>query len=344
MLEGKIKIYDLGQVHLYAGNNSFYTEYENYQTTVDDINLEGENAKLYSISNGYRNTETYIKKLSGVGNIIFTSTESDLHYSKLYIDNLLGSLHFDFNVSLAEGEGDYLFIKNGGSSHTISIVDSGIEIVDPSSTELDLIVDQSGGAHFTLRSFSGANVNIDGGTYTYGLKQRIDEEGGEKVWYLSAVFIDNVSFLNSLPRSRSRSARHLNQNQQVSSLSTIAASQEHVIKLPHRRKKRPNLSQKSPASVSLTVSTLGSQVIEGAYPASPLHFSDGKQQIAVSESSQSLADQMILCPVDTDQFSPQLREALSVSQFLTTPSTDAVLSMSVAPAMVFHNEMQTVRA
>ncbi len=63
------------------------------------------------------------------------------------------SLHFDFNVSLAEGEGNYLFIKNGRGSHTISIVDSGIEIVDPSSTELDLIVDQSGGAHFTLRIF-----------------------------------------------------------------------------------------------------------------------------------------------------------------------------------------------
>ncbi|WP_375622916.1 MULTISPECIES: hypothetical protein [unclassified Bartonella] len=28
MLEGKIKIHDWGQVHLYAGNNSFYTEYK----------------------------------------------------------------------------------------------------------------------------------------------------------------------------------------------------------------------------------------------------------------------------------------------------------------------------
>ncbi|WP_375651545.1 BafA family autotransporter [Bartonella sp. LB28NMGDW] len=345
MLEEKIKIHDFGQVHIYAGNNSFYTEYKNSQTTVDDINLEGENAKLYSISTGYGNTEIYIKKLSGVGNIIFTSTESDLHYSKLYIDNLFGSLHFDFNVSLAEGEGDYLFIKNGRGSHTISIVDSGIEIVDPSSTELDLIVDQSGGAHFTLRSFSGANVKtIDGGIYMYGLKQRIDEDGGEKVWYLSAVFIDNVSFLNSLPRSRSRSAWHLNQNQSVSSLSTITVTKEHAIKLLHRRENRQNLRQKSPDSVSLTVSTLGSQIIEGAYPASPLHFSDGKQPAVVSESSQSLADQMILRPVHKEQPSPQLRETLSVSHFLTTPSTDAVLSMSVAPAMVFHNEMQTVRA
>ncbi|WP_375614386.1 BafA family autotransporter [Bartonella sp. AC535YNZD] len=345
VLEGKIKIHDLGQVHLYAGNNSFYTEYKNYHTTVDDINLEGENAKLYSISNGYGNTETYIKKLSGVGNIIFTSTESDLHYSKLYIDNLFGSLHFDFNVSLAEGEGDYLFIKNGRGSHTINILDSGIEIVDPSSTELDLIVDQSGGAHFTLRSFSGANVKtIDGGTYTYGLKQRIDEDGGEKVWYLSAVFIDNVSFLNSLPRSRSRSVRHLNQNQSVSSLSTITAPQAHVIKLPRRRENCQNLRQKSQASVSPTVFSFGSHVIEVLGSGSSHPLSDEKQQTAVSESSHSLADQMIVRPVHKEQPSSQLSETFSVSHFLTTPSTDAVLSMSVAPVMVFHNEMQTVRA
>ncbi|WP_375696033.1 pertactin-like passenger domain-containing protein, partial [Bartonella sp. AC67GZZY] len=337
VLEGKIKIHDLGQVHLYAGNNSFYTEYKNYHTTVDDINLEGENAKLYSISNGYGNTETYIKKLSGVGNIIFTSTESDLHYSKLYIDNLLGSLHFDFNVSLAEGEGDYLFIKNGRGSHTINILDSGIEIVDPSSTELDLIVDQSGGAHFTLRSFSGANVKtIDGGTYTYGLKQRIDEDGGEKVWYLSAVFIDNVSFLNSLPRSRSRSVRHLNQNQSVSSLSTITAPQAHVIKLPRRRENCQNLRQKSQASVSPTVFSFGSHVIEVLGSGSSHPLSDEKQQTAVSESSHSLADQMIVRPVHKEQPSSQLSETFSVSHFLTTPSTDAVLSMSVAPVMVFH--------
>ncbi len=338
ILGGEIKVQDFGGLHLDAGDDG-------QQTIVENIELNGEDAQLYSVARGFDDKSTRIQQLSGVGKVIFTSFEDDLYYSQLYIDNLAGSLHFNFNVSLAEEKGDYLFIKNGSGSHTISILDSGIEIVDPSSTELDLIFDQSGGAHFTLRSFSGANVKtIDGGTYTYGLKQRIDEDGGEKVWYLSAVFIDNVSFLNSLPRSRSRSVRHLNQNQSVSSLSTIAASQEHAIKLPRRRKKRQNLSQRSPAFVSPTVSSLGSHVIEVSGPASSHPLSAEEQQTAVSESSHSLADQMIVRPVHKEQSSPQLSETLSVSHFLTTPSTDAVLSMSVAPAMVFHNEMQTVRA
>uniref|UniRef100_UPI000585888D autotransporter outer membrane beta-barrel domain-containing protein n=1 Tax=Bartonella queenslandensis TaxID=481138 RepID=UPI000585888D len=72
--------------------------------------------------------------------------------------------------------------------------------------------------------------------------------------------------------------------------------------------------------------------------------SDEKQQAVSSEISHSSADQMTLRPSDQAQPSPQMSEMLSVSDFLTTPSTDAVLSMSVAPAMVFHNEMQTVRA
>ncbi|PIT70061.1 autotransporter outer membrane beta-barrel domain-containing protein [Bartonella tribocorum] len=337
VLGGEIKVQDFGRLHLDAGDDG-------QQTIVENIALNGEEAQLYAIAGDFGDKSTHIQQLSGVGKVIFTSSEDDLYYSQLYIDNLAGSLHFNFNVSLAEGKGDYLFIENGSGFHTISVVDSGIEIVDPSSAELDLILDQSGGASFTLQSFSGAKIPIvDGGTYTYGLKQRTDEDG--KVWYLSAISIDNSSFLDSLPRSRSRSARHLNQNQPVSSFSTLTNTEEHTIKLPRQREKRPNLSQKS--SVSSIVSTLESQVIKGAPPTGSRPLSDEKQQIAVSASSQSLSDQMTLRPVHKevhkDQPSPQVDENLSVSDFLTTPSTDAVLSMSVAPAMVFHNEMQTVR-
>ncbi|WP_208440435.1 BafA family autotransporter, partial [Bartonella raoultii] len=301
ILGGEIAVQDLGQLHLYAGD-------DHQQTKAENINLNGEGAQLYSISHEFDDKSTHVQQLSGVGKVIFTSSEDDLYYSKLYVDHLSGSLHFDFNISLAEGKGDYLFIENGSGSHTINVIDSGIEIADLSSTELDLILDQSGGASFTLQSFSGAKIGmVDGGTYTYGLKQRIGEDGEQKIWYLSAAFIDNFSFLNSLPRRRSRSARHLSQNKPVSSI----------------------------------VSILGSQMIKRV-PPHPL--SSDTQQRAISVSSQSLADQMILRPSNQEQPSPQLDEKLSGSQFLTTPSTDAVLSMSVAPAMVFHNEMQSVRA
>ncbi|WP_330167388.1 BafA family autotransporter [Bartonella grahamii] len=331
ILRGEIKVQDFGGLHLDAGDDS-------QQTIVENIALNGEEAQLYSVASEFDDKSTHIQQLSGVGKVIFTSSEDDLYYSQLYVDDLSGSLHFGFNVSLAEGKGDYLFIENGRGFHTISVVDSGIEIVDPSSTELDLIVDQSGGAFFTLQSFSSAKIQIvDGGTYTYGLKHKKIENEEGKIWYLTAVYMDSV------PR-RSRIPRHLSQQQQDSSFSTITAIKEHAIKFPRRREKRRNLSQKSPASVSPTVSNLRSQVIEGEYLADPHPLSDEEQQTAISESSQSLADQMILRPVHKEQPSPQLSETLSVSHFLTTPSTDAVLSMSVAPAMVFHNEMQTVRA
>ncbi|CAK01241.1 BafA family autotransporter [Bartonella tribocorum] len=338
VLGGEIKVQDFGGLHLDAGNDT-------QQTIVENIALNGEEAQLYAIASEFDDKSTHIQQLSGVGKVIFTSSEDSLYYSKLYVDELSGNLHFDFNVSLAEGKGDYLFVKNGSGFHTISVLDSGIEIVEPSSAELDLILDQSGGASFTLQSFSGAKIPIvDGGTYMYGLKQRIAEGGGQKVWYLSAISIDNSSFLNSLPRSRSRSARHLSQNQPISSLSTLTATKERAIKLSGQRENRQNLSQKSPASVSLAISTQEKQVTEVSDSSALPPLSEEKQQGAVSTSSHSLADQMILCPSAQEQPSPQLSEKLSVSDFLTTPSTDAVLSMFVAPAMVFHNEMQSVRA
>ncbi len=330
ILGGEIKVQDLGGLHLYAGDNG-------QQTIVENIELNGEDAQLYSVACGFDDKSTRIQQLSGVGKVIFTSFEDDLYYSQLYIDNLAGSLHFDFNVSLAEEKGDYLFIENGSGFHTISVVDSGIEIVDPSSARLDLIFDQSGGASFTLQSFSGAKtIMVDGGTYTYGLKHKNIENEEGKIWYLTAVYMDNA------PR-RSRIPQHLSQKQQVSSLSTIITPQAHAIRLPRPRENHRNLSQKSSASVSPIVSPLGSQMIEGAPPSVPHPLSDEKQQAAVLTSSPSLADQMTLRPNTQEQPSPHLNEKLSVSDFLTTPSTDAVLSMSVAPAMVFHNEMQTVR-
>ncbi|WP_273754358.1 BafA family autotransporter [Bartonella sp. MM73XJBT.G] len=332
ILGGEIAVQDFGGLHLYAGD-------DHQQTKAENINLNGEEAQLYSISREFDDKSTHIKQLSGVGKVIFTSSEDDLYYSKLYVDNLSGSLHFDFNVSLAEGKGDYLFIENGSGSHTINVVDSGIEIADPFSTELDLILDQSGGASFTLQSFSGAKIGmVDGGTYTYGLKHKNIEDEEGKIWYLTAVYMDSAP---REKRRRSRSARHLSQNQPVSSLSTLTNTQEHTIKLPRQKENRHKLSQKSSTSVSSIVSTLGSQMIKGALPHS---LSSDTPQAAVSVSSQSLADQMTLRPSNQKQPSPQLSEKLSGSQFLTTPSTDAVLSMSVAPAMIFHNEMQSVRA
>ncbi len=61
------------------------------------------------MSNGYGNTGAYIRKLSGVGNIIFIPKRSKLYDSQLYVDDLFYSIYFDFNVVLAGKDGGYLF-------------------------------------------------------------------------------------------------------------------------------------------------------------------------------------------------------------------------------------------
>ncbi|WP_345097240.1 autotransporter outer membrane beta-barrel domain-containing protein, partial [Bartonella acomydis] len=66
-------------------------------------------------------------------------------------------------------------------------------------------------------------------------------------------------------------------------------------------------------------------------------------QATVSGDASLIVDQMILRPSDQQQSLPQARKEISTPRFFTTPSTDAVLSMSVAPGLIFHNELQTVR-
>lgn len=91
-------------------------------------------------------------------------------------------------ISLSKGEGH----------HTISVIDSGIEIADSSLQdqnlvlELELIREQSGNAHFTLTDFSGEKTStIDGGAYMYALKTK-DHNGG-KSWYLAPLETTSTS-------------------------------------------------------------------------------------------------------------------------------------------------------
>ncbi|WP_455474534.1 autotransporter outer membrane beta-barrel domain-containing protein [Bartonella sp. B30(2025)] len=233
ILEGKTVVHDFGKLHLYAGES-------NYKAITENINLTGEKAQLYLVAHHSDGHNSWIQNLNGVGEVIFTSDNNSLYYSNLYIDTLSGNMHFHFNVSLAEKKGDHLFIKNGNGSHTISVVDSGLDIISPLSTSFDLIFDESGQAHFTLKDISGVKIGavngevvVDGGTYVYALKEKSDEDGQyKKIWYLTVLSVDEGS----------------------------------------------HVSPKSP------------------------------------------------------------------TPFLTSPSTDAVLSMSVVPGIIFYNELQAVRA
>ncbi|WP_442894423.1 BafA family autotransporter [Bartonella sp. CB60] len=359
MLEGEVAVHDFGYLYLYAGEG-------NYQTIVESINLNEGKSRLYAVASKFDDKNSHVKKLSGVGEVIFTSDDSSLYYSRLFVDDLSGSIHFYFNVSLAEEKGDYLFIKNGRGYHAISVVDSGIEITNPSSTSLDLIVDQSGGAHFTLQDFSGEKINdIDGGTYKYGLKQK--KSGYETIWYLAAVSLDKEASDNLL-RGR-RSLQHLSENQPVPTFSTSVSLEGHVPE-GHVNKSSYQSSSRSRSRGS----TLGNDNVRGHDKTSrsrpPRHLRE-KQPVSISSpehqtarvsrsdnrsqppsqklqpvASPSLADEMIARSSVQNPLLSQVKqdEEIKVSDFLTTPSTDAVLSMAVAPALVFNNEVQTVRS
>ncbi|WP_026088272.1 BafA family autotransporter [Bartonella rattaustraliani] len=177
-LEGKTLVNHSGQLHLYAGN-------DRNRTIAEDIVLNGQDTKLYSMTDESDGKSSVIQKLSGKGSVIFSFTGSDPYYSQLHVNDLSGSLHFQFNTTLAQNRGDYLFVENGKGNHTISVADSGVEITDPFSNKRDLITDQSGGADFTLTDLSGEEIHaVDGGTYMYDLKQRKDVNG--KTWFLAA--------------------------------------------------------------------------------------------------------------------------------------------------------------
>ncbi len=186
-LEGAALVNNFGQIHLYAGNDQ-------HRTTVEEIILNGKDTKLYSITAKSDGKSSFIQKLSGEGSVVFSFTGSDPYYSQLHVNNLSGSLHFEFNTDLAHGRGDYLFIENGEGSHTVSVADSGVEITDSNLKNRDLITDYSGGAHFTLKDLSGKKIDaIDGGAYMYSLKQRTDEN--EKIWFLSANRVGAPEFV-----------------------------------------------------------------------------------------------------------------------------------------------------
>ncbi|WP_455474535.1 BafA family autotransporter [Bartonella sp. B30(2025)] len=182
-LGGVTMVQDSGKLRLYVGDDQ-------HNSKIEEVVLKGKDAKLYSIASEGNGKKTLIQKLSGEGNVIFAFTGSDPYYSQLHVNDLSGSLHFEFNTDIAGGLGDYLLVDKGEGHHTISVSDSGAEITNRFSGVHDLITDKSGGASFTLENFSNNEVKaIDGGAYMYSLKHRKDEN--KQVWFLSAKYDDD---------------------------------------------------------------------------------------------------------------------------------------------------------
>ncbi|WP_273723316.1 BafA family autotransporter [Bartonella sp. AU18XJBT] len=349
---GEVRVNDHGELYLFAGDRTNHT-------TKKKIPIE-RRAEETIFEVGERNIgekpQIEIEDLGGQdGTVIFTSIPYDPRHISLHVEKLSGNLHFRFNISAMGDSSDYLSIDEGAGNHKISVADSGREITGLLSqkngwaTEINLVTDKVGGARFTLEDLSGTDITaVDGGAYQYVLRKRercADSSGYSTIWYLSSAS-EGTTRSNTETQCVNKKTKIplVLSDQGASSRGKNTGSRKSTAKQPAKPRPPRHLRETQKVSnVSVSPSQENRTHVKSS-PASPHPLSDGKQQIAVSESSQSLADQMILRPVHKEQPSPQLREALSVSQFLTTPSTDAVLSMSVAPAMVFHNEMQTVRA
>ncbi|WP_375649165.1 pertactin-like passenger domain-containing protein, partial [Bartonella sp. MU70NMGDW] len=349
---GEVRVNDHGELYLFAGDRTNHT-------TKKKIPIE-ERADETIFEVGERNIgekpQIEIEDLGGQGGtVIFTSIPYDLRHISLHVEKLSGNLHFRFNISATGDSSDYLSIDEGAGNHKISVADSGREITGLFSqknslvTGINLITDRShnGGANFTLADFSGKDITaIDGGAYQYQLLKRdrcADSSDSATIWYLGRAS-------EGTTRSNTKTQCVNKKTKVPVALSDQSSPSRGKNTDLHKSTKKDQPKQRTPRHLreaqnisSVSVSSSQENQNRLVFPLASSHpLSDEEQQAAVSESSQSLADQMILRPVHKEHPSPQLREALSVSQFLTTPSTDAVLSMSVAPAMVFHNEMQTV--
>ncbi|WP_273717546.1 MULTISPECIES: BafA family autotransporter [Bartonella] len=357
---GEVRVNNHGELYLFAGGRTNHITKKNIplERKPDEPIFEVGERKIGE------KPQIKIKDLGGQGGtVIFSSIPYDPRYISLYVEKLSGDLHFRFNISATWEASDYLSIGEGAGNHKINIADSGREITAPLSqknslvTELPLITDRShnGGVNFTLADLSGKDITaVDGGTYQYRLVKRgrcADSSGSATIWYLSRASGDTegssseVECVNKkakIPLALSADAG--TQSDQGASSGGKDIGPRPLTKKQPPKKRPPRHLRETQNVSSVSVSSSQEKRTHVVFPPTGSRpLSDEKQAVVVSASSQSSADQMTLRPVHKDQLFPQLSEKLSVSDFLTTPSTDAVLSMSVAPAMVFHNEMQSVR-
>ncbi|WP_375695130.1 BafA family autotransporter [Bartonella sp. AC90GZZY] len=350
---GEVRVNNHGELYLFAGDRTNHI-------TKKKIPIEGRaDETIFEV--GERNIgekpHIEIEDLGGHGGtVIFTSIPYDPRHISLHVEKLSGDLHFRFNMSATWDTSDYLTIGDGSGNHKINVADSGTEIIGSLSQrnsfviEVPLVTDRSpnGGANFTLSDLSGKGITtVDGGTYQYQLLKRercASSSGSATIWYLSRASGGTTHSNTEAQCVNKKTKVPLALSDQGASSGGKKAGRRPSNKEQPKSRPPRHLRETQKVSSVLASSSQENQTRVVLPPSVPHPLSDVKQQAVVSTSSPSLADQMTLRPNTQEQPSPHLSETLPVSDFLTTPSTDAVLSMSVAPAMVFHNEMQAVRA
>ncbi|WP_019219656.1 pertactin-like passenger domain-containing protein, partial [Bartonella florencae] len=358
---GAVRVNNGGKLYLFAGDRTNHTT----KKTIPIQERAAETIFLVGERNTGEKPEINIKDLGGNdGTVIFTSIPYDPRHISLRVGKLSGNLHFRFNIDTTGGS-DYLSIEEGEGDHKISVSDYGREITGSSPqknnliTEILLITDRSsnGGANFTLEDYVGKAIeSVDGGTYMYSLRKRercAEYSGDSTIWYLG-LSADNAENSNTevqcakkkskVPMSSFVSSTDTGSHQEASSRRRGSGSRKPNNKQEHRP--RPPRHLRDVQNVTALSASPSSENRSNMVfsPADRPHPSDEKQQAVVSADASLTVDQMVLRPSNQHQTSPQSRKEISKPRFLTTPSTDAVLSMSVAPGLIFHNELQAIRA
>ncbi|EJF86939.1 outer membrane autotransporter barrel domain-containing protein [Bartonella vinsonii subsp. arupensis OK-94-513] len=338
---GEVKVNHKGCLYLFAGDVT-------NRITKGKLSVEGRSDEILFFV-GERHVaeipQINIENLSGNGGtIIFTSIPYDQRHILLHVEELSGDLHFQFNISATGGGSDYLFIDDGAGNHKISVADSGSEITgsllqkNGFVAEINLVTDKSGGANFVLANRSGDEILFfDGGAYIYGLykrERRADSNGDSTIWYLGRVVDGRSSSAGSSSSSVKRRPKVITYSDGSSAdRGTGAQSRPNNNGKRYKQPPQPRPPRHLREEQSVSVVSAGQN-----------HFSEEQEQSVVSANAPSFTDQILLRPSNKNKPSQQVSEKLSISDFLTTPSTDAVLSLSVTPALVFKNELQTVRA
>ncbi|WP_332060386.1 BafA family autotransporter [Bartonella sp. CB74] len=372
ILTKEIKVNKGGDLYLYAGDSTNFVTGE--QLLVEDRSSE----TIFHVGKRDSGKRSWFlfEKLSGDGgNVRFISILYDKRHLSLRVEDLSGSLNFYFNIN-ATGNGyskyngtneysNYLLINKGEGSHKISVADSGTEITDffskndMSSSHIVLVADrtENGGASFTLADYSGKEIKgVDGGTFMYGLHKGnmvIGTGDNITVWYLGtkndafSLSSYQLSYISEQSKEESTAVNVSQLPHQSSSRSRrrgFAAGNGNV----RERDKVPRL--RTPRHLrgnqQVSISSSENQAVGSSRLGNRSQSPSQKLQPVTSLASRSLADEMITRPSVQDSLLLQVKqdEEIKVSDFLTTPSTDAVLSMAVAPALIFNNEVQTVRS
>ncbi len=381
ILKGNIKVNDNGHLYLYAGDPTSHLTKENIivngqpsislfsvgtwndknnsRINIDDLTGNG-TVSVASVGYNPHHLHLYVGNLSGSLHFRFNLSNMEDRSDYLLIDNGAGS----HKISVADSGAEIM----QSLSRTYDLM-----------TELNLITDRSGKAKFTLVDRSGQNTNaFDGGTYMYSLYSKESKKSG-KVWYLSAGFTKSTH--QSRPRRHLKqhgfdTSVLSSENPQVANISTVPFMEDQATESRSGRRLPRHLSQHES-----DISVLNSESLQISNPSTApsmddqtteskpkkrtrrhlsIHESDTpvlsseSPQISDVSTASSAEDQA--ADLKSQKRSPrhlsqhQLNsseldlEEPQASDFLTTPSTDAILSLAVAPELVFNNELQSLRA